>query len=207
MKSFNKILCINLPRRTDRRDESIQEFKDVGILDKVIWVPGVEDANPYRGFNLAQKNTLEMASAWDNVLILEDDIRFLRPHLRWLWKDLEEYPWDMLYLGATLRSPLKRISSHLYRAENVWTTHAIVYRKKMIRTILDLFPADLLDPLSPGFVPFDEWLRTDIQPNFNCLICNPMVAVQRPSYSDLEGRFASYNMMGKQSNDYMNEQL
>lgn len=175
---FEKIYCINLNHRTERWEESEKEFKRIG------WE--VERFGTTTDFNNSQYRCLQEAKQYNSSLILEDDVCFgSLNHLDNSYSELPE-DWDIISLGANLREEhTERIGGNLYRYTNGWTTHAMGYSKKMVEWILENFNPE-------KDIVYDEWLRINVLPFFNCYIVYPMVAFQRPSYSDLMGMFADY---------------
>ena len=91
---FNKIYCINLKSRTDKRNKIEEQAKkynlDINYFDAV-----AKPDNPMRGCLESHLEILKLAKRdnLDNVLILEDDCVFLRGG------ELNNLPdnWDMLY--------------------------------------------------------------------------------------------------------------
>jgi GR25 family glycosyltransferase involved in LPS biosynthesis len=173
---FHKYYCINLDARTDRWEECEQEFAKVG------WT--VERFSALPSFNHSQVECLKLVKR--SSLILEDDVCFR--DMTHYEQFLSEVPkdWDLVALGATLVSVHKnKVSDHVYRYEDGWATHAIGYTKKMAAWIVNNYDPD-------GGVIYDEWLRMNVLKQFKCYIIKPMVAYQRPSFSDLRNRFVDY---------------
>lgn len=173
---FEKVFCLNLEKRTDRWEECQEEFK------KLPW--HVERFAGIDGdFNLSQYKVIKEASKYKSSLILEDDVFFTGE------ADLTDLPkdWDLVCLGANLLEPhTKKVSDGIYEYRNGLTTHAIGYSQKMMQHIVKTY--------NPKGVVFDEWLRQNVlkSDRFNTYIANPMVAFQRSSFSDLQGRFVDY---------------
>lgn len=175
---FDKSYCINHPNRTDRWEESLSEFDKICLK--------VERFDGSAPFNHSQLNCLKQASRFNSSLILEDDVEFVKwDHLDMALASLPK-DWDLVSLGATLVSThKKRVNEYLYRYEDGWATHAVGYTKKMMKWIVSNFNPD-------GGVIYDEWLRLNVLKHFNCYIIQPMVAYQRPSFSDYRNRYVDY---------------
>lgn len=196
---FNTILYINLDSRVDRLIQIHQELQRIGITDAVR-IPGVMDENRTKGFNQAQRNALESANGV--TLILEDDVIFKDwGHLEQALSELPD-DWDLCYLGANVAgSDLcewpwpKPVSQHLCRVLQAWTTHAIAYSEKGIKKVLELWD-------HTNGQMFDDVLRCNIESNLNAYIVNPMVADQRPGYSDIWRGETDYGFF-KQGNERM----
>lgn len=174
---FDKIFCINLDAREDRWIESKSEF------DRVGWE--VERFSALPTINQSMFGCLKMCLKYESSLICEDDVVF--KDLRHLDLALAKLPkdWDLVSLGATVLAPhKKRVSKHLYEYENGWATQAVGYSRKMVRWVLDNFDT--------SGVIYDEWLRVNALPTRKCFIVKPMVAYQRPGFSDIRNRFTDY---------------
>jgi GR25 family glycosyltransferase involved in LPS biosynthesis len=174
---FDKIYCINLDARTDRWEESTDEFNRIGW--KVERFPGST-----KSFNHAQSACLKACKG--SSLILEDDCEFkemghLEDALKALPKD-----WDIVSLGATLLSKhSEKVHPNLYRYKDGWATQAVGYSQKMLSWLNANF-----DPMN-GTI-YDEWLRLNVLPFFKCYIVKPMIVYQRPSFSDIRKHFVDH---------------
>lgn len=186
--SVEKIFCLNLDSRKDRWEESEEEFKKVGYT--VERVQGVEG-----NFNKGYYGALKAASKYKSSLILEDDVEFVKwDHLDSAFKQLPK-DWDVFAIGCSLISEHKsKVSENIYRYENGWATHAIAYKKKVIDWMLKEFRFE------DGII-FDEWIRVNVLPKFNCYVIYPMAAIQRASFSDIRNRFVDYTEFFKRTNE------
>jgi GR25 family glycosyltransferase involved in LPS biosynthesis len=120
------------------------------------------------------------------LLTLEDDVQFKNyDHLEdALWQLPAN--WDVLYLGANLRGQRPDYySKNLKRIHIAYTTHAIAYSRKMVEYIVNSY-----NPYN--FEMYDSWLSDNVLGKYNCYVVSPMVAYQRPIYSDLWGVHADY---------------
>lgn len=182
---FSKVVVINLDSRPDRLKATKIELERAGIKD---WyrLPGVEKSPGWKGFNASMKLALEEIAGCEVGLILEDDVMFekgldsLESALLQLPKD-----WQALWLGANVKAQCPRISPNLNRLTAGWTTHAVAYKGKFAEFLLNSFNWG-------GNEVYDDWLKRNIQPEFNCYITRPFVAIQRPDVSDIQGRHCDY---------------
>jgi GR25 family glycosyltransferase involved in LPS biosynthesis len=199
---FNTIFVINLPERTDRIAEFKQEAKRIGLFVQNDFnggfftfkiINGIKSDNPTKGFNEAQHNALKFAHG--NTLILEDDVTF--HNIEHLGAALYELPydWDMLYLGANVVGTdlcswpePEFYSMHLKKVTQAWTTHAIAYSKAGLEKILGSWTVD--DQM------YDDWLRCNLD-KLNAFIISPMIADQRPGFSDIWQRDVNYGFFNK----------
>ena len=163
---------INLDNREDRKEL----FLSQDLPMQFERISGIKTSPGWVG---CRESHISVASCVKDVtLIAEDDCLFLQP-----WHKLEtamrQLPndWDLLYLGATLTKPLEKYSKNLYRLRGGYSNTAIIYRNdKVAKFILEH---------RDEIVRYDIFMVTQVQPRFNCFITNPMMACQRPGYSDI----------------------
>ena len=185
---FDKRVCLT----NDPAEWQIaqQEFTRVGL--EVEKYQAVKEIGPHQSFSHSERNILLefLHSDADTLLHLEDDVSFR--DLGHLEQGLSELPedWDVVYLGANLvlwnnGEPWpERYSAHLFRVKCAWTTHAIAYNKKCVRSILEKQPE-----FSARM--FDNYL-SDRLPELNAFCVAPMVAYQRPRFSSIWQRQDDY---------------
>jgi hypothetical protein len=170
-----KAYCINLDERKDRWESFITQ--PIGI--PVERFSAVKRDKGNEGCLLSHLGVMRKCE--DEVLIFEDDCKLLQP-----WSVFErayrQLPksWDALWLGANVITPLKRYSENLFRLQSGWTTHGILWKKKIIDKIL----TDGFDTIIK-YKNFDTYLARVIQPKFNCYIIYPCFATQSTSFSDI----------------------
>lgn len=187
---FDQIYLINLDRRTDRLEQSIKEFLKVGMPNPKR-ISGVEHENHALGCHLSHMKCFDDAirEGHDRILIFEDDVEFFPNALENLTQSLKELPkdWDMFYLGANLdRFPAYEVSLHLAKLVGAYATHAYATRRRM-------FP--ILHEINRNTdIPHnDVYYAENIHPYYNCYLAVPLVAGQRESYSDIQGKVMSSN--------------
>jgi GR25 family glycosyltransferase involved in LPS biosynthesis len=119
------------------------------------------------------------------VLIIEDDAIFTDNCIsifNSVFDEIKNIHWDMLYLGANLNSNPSRITSTLLKLSGAYASHAYMVHERFYDTILNL----QLD------VEIDV-CYTKLMLNNNIYMCDPMIAYQLPSYSDLQYVYRDYN--------------
>lgn len=184
-----KIFCINLTKRPDRWEQSIKEFYKLHI-DDVFRFAGIEDKDPLIGCGASHFSILKM---WQNMgkhlIIFEDDVQFINNY-----KDIELYikdalsiGFDMLYFGANITTPIERVTDRLGILTHAQSTHAYCVHKDFIKHILSF--EHMLGK------PMDLIYAENIIPYNKCYITIPMLAIQRPSYSDIEKKNVNYEWM------------
>lgn len=183
---FDRIRIINLPARGDRRAEMTGELRRIGLADdtRVKFVEGVlvpaDDMQPWRapgekGVFLAQLNVLrDAAQANESVLILEDDVDFTPAVQNWARAENV----DIAYGGYLASDP-----DHL-ETSDIAGAHCIGFSARAAQALVP-FLEQLFDHPSPP--PIDGayvWFRRQRE-GFATSFAIPVVAVQRPSRSDI----------------------
>ena len=175
---------INLKERTDRKQHIITELTKIPQLSYTI-VKAIQDstrtcfASHLKCIQLAKDNKLPF------ILILEDDCIFTSDCidiLNTLVDELHQINWDMIYLGANLNAPAYSFSKSLVKLSGAYTTHAYMVHERFYDTILNLtldFEIDVC--------------YSKLMANHNIYMCDPMIAYQLPSHSDLQDGFRDYN--------------
>lgn len=159
---FDMVRIINMTSRTDRREETIQEFQrghlPVGT-DQIDFFPAVTpdaaDGFSTRGAKGCYMSHLEIlreaqARKARHLLVLEDDIAFVRD-INMLGADafrkLQELDWDLAYFGHILSShrnnPEWRIAD-----QPMFTSHCYAVNGKALPELIRLLEGILTRP--PG---------------------------------------------------------
>lgn len=181
---FDHIRIINLPSRPDRRREMLGELRRVGLGNdpRVRFVDGVvvADKAPFRapgekGVFLAHLTILkEAARTGSCVLILEDDVDFAPGAEGWHRSERT----DISYGGYTAADPANLAKSDIIGA------HCMGFSNRAVEALVP-FLERLLEHESPP--PIDGayvWFRRQ-NPEFTSDFAEPVIAVQRPSRSDI----------------------
>lgn len=183
---FDRIRIINLPSRPDRRAEMMGELERIGLVDdpRVEFAEGIlvqaDDMHPWRapgekGVFTAQLNVLrEAAAANESVLILEDDVDFTNAAKRWgRPPDV-----DIAYGGYMAADP-----DHL-ETSDIAGAHCIGFSARAAKALVpfleNLFEHESPPPIDGAYV----WFRRQ-RDGFTTQFARPVVAVQRPSRSDI----------------------
>lgn len=184
---FLKFL-INLDERKDRLVESERELEKLKI-DNVVRFPAIKANTGVIGCATSHLYCLGTALNQNkNALIFEDDIMFINDYKEIFeesQKELENLDWAIWYLGGNICDTITQVSPHLGGLTHAQSTHALAVNIKYIPTLLTIIPRYYN-------VPLDLIYSGIIVKNLPCYISIPMMAIQRPSYSDIEGQFADY---------------
>lgn len=189
------IYLINRTDRTERRSHAIEQLKRQDI--NVHMYPAKISKNGWSGCRDSHLACIFTGNYEEiPILILEDDVLFIEP-LTYMDLALAELPddWDLLYLGGSPQCPQERYSPHLYKANDVLTTHAIVWNYRE-RGASDY----VLNSSEVMISKWDIYLRDVIQPKFNCFLTKPLIATQAGfksdtcKHSDSSSIIKSYNL-------------
>ena len=178
-------VVINLKERVDKKEYIQKELKNRNIVHTFFIAN--KHKNPKRGCLESHLSVIKKAieNKHKYVLIMEDDCKFIGNF------DSMKIPpnnWDMLYLGGTVHRVLDKKYKGYARVQ-CWTTHAYIINltnKNLVDTIL----------LADGYDgEIDRYYLEKIHPNFNAYVCDPMIAIQKEGYSDIEEKEVSYDFM------------
>jgi glycosyl transferase, family 25 len=188
---FDKVVFINLARRTDRLEHALKEFKKHGIeAERFEAIDGrvlgeAEGKNlGHHGCTTSHLRVLEfiIENGWERTLVLEDDIQFRYANTQELFsKFIEEVPedWFMIYLSGHYGDVPKRWAApHVIEFDYMKTTSA--YGIKLSSAI------EMAPKISVGGGGIDEFYShfSHVKP---CYIFEPRLAFQCESFSDIEG--------------------
>ena len=150
---FDKIYCISLAERSDRRKEARIQFEAVGLLNSVEFV--IVEKHPvnceqgiYESHLLCMKKGLSAGA--DNMVIFEDDIcfdRFSPQHPKSSIDFLKTHPnWKILFLGCMVRGSRKTENKSILKINFRSLCHAYVlnagFAKRMVNKPWQGMPFD-----------------------------------------------------------------
>jgi len=198
---FQKGYYLNLDRRVDRRVHFDNEMARVGLSDffeRVSSEDSINEEDPVKKHCYCSLTYHKLFSriyeeGYDNVLIFEDDAYFYdgghRPGIEIVEKaldDLEKFPdWQMIYFGGHPIREVFEVSENLYMAPTILTTHAVGYKRSVIKRVLDEYK-----PFNDSAI--DGWYgqRHDIVK----YLVNPIAVGQIEGVSDLDAWGKSVNI-------------
>lgn len=189
-----KVFCINLDERPEKWELSKKEAEKLH-LDPVR-VSATKASPGFVGCRLSHLGLLADVKEYV-FMVIEDDIKVCCENPSQALQDsMSELPndWDMLYLGATLNTPLEKYSDHLYRIKQGWTTHAIIYNNQ--NGVVDYI-------LNADIRKIDVFYSDDVQEKFNCFITYPMILTQREGFSDVIRKDVDYKVIQERYKTYV----
>jgi GR25 family glycosyltransferase involved in LPS biosynthesis len=179
---FDKVIVINLDRRTDRMDKLAPQLEKLDIqYERFSAVDGKKlDIDPIVAGLRSHLQVMKQI-AGQRVLILEDDAQFVEDFNEKFEKVMQTLPedWDIFYLGALVPKDVglvRMVNRHW--GIQVLTTGSQAYCINPSK--LEYFISKLEDYNSY----IDIGLR-DFAKDLKAYITQPNLVVQFPSYSDL----------------------
>lgn len=139
---FDRIYCISVAERTDRRREALAQFARVGLAERVEFViverhPTDCEQGCYESHMLCMSKGLQAGAA--NMLIFEDDIRFdrfstavLRGCIDFMAGDPD---WHMLFLGCMVKQSRRTNHPAVMRIRYRSLTHAYAVHRRFAREL------------------------------------------------------------------------
>lgn len=198
---FDKIFCINLEKRKDRKDKCKNHFDSIGIeVEFFNAIDGSKINNQYRGLNngeigcrLSHIEIYKIAESTGlkNYLIIEDDCEFDKNINLKFPEYLKEVPsdWNLLYFGGNHNSTnINMVTPHVHRLSKTYTTHCYGVREGFNKNLLKEFE------LFNSAKQIDVEL-SDIQKKYPCYGFIPPLAWQFDGFSDIVGEYRNYEFL------------
>lgn len=194
-KFFDKILVVNLDRRTDRWQQVVEMFVSNGVgsfhrfrgHDRPVNHDGRISAN--MGCTASHRGVLEVIAhaGWRRTLVVEDDTLFLENFQSRFAEATATLstPFDFLFLGGSYaENPKRRINKYFVQTNGLMTTSSYGITAEMAHKMAPYISGDVgIDSL------FHQFQRDNV-----CLMMTPRLAIQRPSYSDIQERDCDNSM-------------
>ena len=186
----NRIVCINLPFRMDRKEQMTAQAKEKKF-PLTFYTARHNEEDPERGRFQAHLNVIKNAKnkGYRNILILEDDAKIWTKQL-----GIASPPsnWKMLYLGGNVQKVIEEDStntSEIWKRVHCLTTHAYVLRYYMYGVILKEAPKYI------GKMSLEEFYCTHIHPNYPTYMVTPELVTQIEGWSDVKKKHVTYNQI------------
>ncbi len=212
MKSY----LINLATRPDRLQQATEQLHAVGFEPERFEAFTEHQAGGNRplAFNKSQYYCIKKAveEGHEIFAIFEDDVMFTDGAKEKIEKAIEELPdhFALLHLGCNIigmsttewEMP-QPYDNHLAQIFNCWQSHAIIWSLHGAKLFLANFPYYTDDYAREGLMIYDEWLRQKFYPEMDCFVMRPMVAYQRPDFSDINQGHSDYTYCFNEGNKYL----
>jgi glycosyl transferase family 25 len=194
---IEKVVYINLEHRADRRKQIESELFKYFPSEKVIRFNAIKHSHGGVGCSASHITVLELAikEGWKNYLVVEDDAMWSNFDKGYaLLEGLIKNPYDVIMFGATYAETLPN-----FRITKGQTTTAYIVNKHYYQTLLETFynSFQIFKNIKNIQVTEYEKYAIDVswfplQSRDNWFVIIPSLMIQRPSYSDIQGKFTNY---------------
>lgn len=209
---IDRVVYINLDRRTDRRAEIEEELRKLNLASRAVRFPAI--AHTCGAYGCAASHLAVLKAARDDpavqtLLVLEDDFQITAPAsevLRALHvvlaPDAPAFDGVMLAVNAREYEPAKDVTTskgtvRLSRVRRGWTTAGYIVTRRAFDALIAVWeyhlPLLLVHNIEPNRVDV-SW--NAVQRSGHWVMFEPRFARQRPSYSDIEHAFVDYSSCG-----------
>jgi GR25 family glycosyltransferase involved in LPS biosynthesis len=190
------VKVINLDSRTERMKDTLIELANFGFTH-VYRFPAITG-----GESGCAKSHYECLKGKGPLFVFEDDVVFEPETLDRLNASIDQLPddFDLLYLGANVKTPAISYSENLFQITGgTHTTHAMLWSAKGRARMLELWSPYV----DNEYKQIDHWLFMTGQKLLNCFVVYPMIAYQRAAHSDIRNGFYDYRqeMLDNQMNN------
>jgi len=139
---FDRVYCISLVNRTDRRAEAQKQFEKVGLQDKVEFVVVQKNIeNPEKGIYDSHIACIRkgLQAGASRILIFEDDIFFDRFDTTTLSRCIDFLSacpeWNLLHLGCLVRGSRRTKNPSVVEISYRCLTHAYVIHNRFAQAL------------------------------------------------------------------------
>ena len=182
---FDRVVVINLDKRTDRMEEFDRQAKEIGLeyirYSAVEAIP--QELRPTDACRLSHLQVLQDAvnDGVQRLFVFEDDAQFVPDFDRQLNLFLSKiHPkWDMLYLGAWIHKS-EPVADGVVRLLDSYSAHAYGINTEFMELALSC--------VKHRNQPVDIALSM-LHPRINAYCAKPALVGQSPGYSDIEKEY------------------
>jgi hypothetical protein len=189
---------INLASRPDRKQHVESQLNIIGINAEGF--NAIKLPNGALGCSMSHLKCLEIAKAnsWPHLLIVEDDIKFLKPDVFKTQLNLflsKHKGWDVVLIGGNNVPPYTKIDDTCVKVTTCQTTTGYLVNAHYFDTLIDNFRTGIKKliefPEQPINYAIDKyWFQLQRRDNWFLII--PLTVTQREDYSDIEKRPTNY---------------
>lgn len=190
---FDKIYCINLERRPDRKEQAQTRFDAIGLSVQFIKAVDGKTLQPVNGINTGELGCIlshvsiykdAETKGYKRILILEDDCVF-EYNINDLFNEyIKEVPkdWGLLYFGGShLKIPLP-VNDKVHRLIHTYTTHCYAVNFEVVKGLSEMIGNNL---------QIDVTLA-HLQMKYPSYGFKPNLAWQLDGYSDITEQQTNY---------------
>jgi GR25 family glycosyltransferase involved in LPS biosynthesis len=189
---------INLASRPDRKQHVESQLKTLGITAERF--NAIKLPNGALGCSMSHLKCLEIAKEnnWPHLLIVEDDIKFLKPELFKSQLNLfltNHKSWDVVLIGGNNIPPYTKIDDTCVKVSTCQTTTGYLVNGHYFDTLIENFRSGIKKliefPQQHVIYAIDKyWFQLQKRDNWFLII--PLTVTQREDYSDIEKRPTNY---------------
>ncbi len=189
---------INLASRPDRKQHVESQLKTLGITAERF--NAIKLPNGALGCSMSHLKCLEIAKEnnWPHLLIIEDDIKFLKPELFKSQLNLfltNHKSWDVVLIGGNNIPPYTKIDDTCVKVSTCQTTTGYLVNGHYFDTLIENFRSGIKKliefPQQHVIYAIDKyWFQLQKRDNWFLII--PLTVTQREDYSDIEKRPTNY---------------
>lgn len=189
---------INLSQRIDRKIHVETQLDRVSLTAERF--NAIQPENKALGCSMSHLRCLENAKKnnWDHVLIVEDDITFLKPDLfiKQLNLFLQNHKeWDVILLAGNNMPPYEEIDNSCVKVTKCQTTTGYIVKSHYFDTLIQNYHEGIRNllnhPSQHRLYAIDKyWFSLQSKDNWYLII--PLSVVQKEDYSDIEKRNTNY---------------
>jgi len=190
---------INLTSRPDRKQHVENQMQILGI--PIERFNAIKLPNGALGCSMSHLKCLEIAKAagWPHLLIVEDDIKFLKPELfkSQLSKFLSRHKlWDVVLVGGNNVPPYQTIDDTCIKVGSCQTTTGYLVNGHYFDTLIANYREGIKNlieyPSQHVLYAIDKyWFHLQKRDKWFLII--PLSVTQREDYSDIEKRSTNYS--------------
>jgi glycosyl transferase family 25 len=199
MENINKVIYINLDRRTDRKENIENELKRMGLEFERF--TAIENKPEMLGCCKSHIEVLKMArkNNWKNVLILEDDFEFIisKTELNFILNEFfENYKtFDVVMLSYNVIKG-ERINSLISKAIEVQTASGYLVNNKIYDELIDVLSNgyDNLEKTHKHWLYMNDVSWYNLQQKSEWYFFTTRIGRQKAGYSDLQKQHVDYKI-------------
>lgn len=182
---FEKVIVINLARRTDRLENITCQLDAHNItFERFDAIDGIElGITGVAACAMSHRAVIEKYKDCKSLFIFEDDALLNNQFETSFHESMSKTPadWQMLYLGCNVQQS-KPINEKVSRLIGGIATHAYGFKNEIV---------DKLMAASLRNEPID-FAYMSLHPSINAYVASPTLVTQLPGYSDIEQSFKDY---------------
>ena len=195
MDTIQRVMYINLDERVDRKLQIQRELLQIFPATKIERFAAIKNASA-GGVGCTQSHiaVLELAkkNGWSNVLIVEDDFVWANTTTGLpILAELCKQSYDVILLSGSYVD----CDPSTYRLSSAQTTTAYLVSAEYYDTLLTNYKEGLAQLQKTGIYhkyALDQYWKR-LQPVGRWFCVRPLLGLQRPGFSDIEGRVVDYS--------------